>query len=186
MFRVIRDGLGFIVLGLWIVEAAVAQETVAQLASTTSQLSADLSSSSLESHRLFFSVQERRTIVSTEAASESLAADQRSVISGIREQKTPPVEVLSVSAPAVDKAVEALLHFQALLESESTLRLIINGVPCKVAEVSSSQSLDARMSVDCQSAALSGVRLSWIPASRKLEVEDRKGAVSLLIPGSSL
>lgn len=179
MHRAIHHGVGLVALVLWAMGPAIAENL------SPGQLKPphDVSSSSLDAHRLFFSVQERKKTQSTIATPEPSVTDKNSPVSGIQQQKQGPVRTAAEPSPAIDRTI---VHYQALLESDNSLRLIINGVPCEAAAVLSSQSVEASMAVDCQSAALSSVKLAWLPASRMLEVEEHAGIVRLLAIGDSL
>lgn len=179
MHRFIHSGISLIVLSWWPLVPAIAE----QLSSDKSLTSLDASSSSLDGHRLFFSVQERKKIQPTAVTSKVLEVDQQPLISTIDVQKKLSVRATTTSTPLEEKK---LIHYQALLESESALRLIINGIPCEVATVLSVLSSVDRVAVDCQSATLSSVNLTWFPATRMLQVERSDGAVSLLPLGGYL
>lgn len=180
MYKFIRGGIKLFALSVCFVVPAIAEE----VSIDKSMEALELPSSSLDSYRLFFSVQERKTELSAATESKSHVAVQQNAVSSEKTSKKAPVSVRSESTPVVD--IKTVVHFQALLESESTFRLIINGIPCEVGTVLPTQNVDVPMAVDCHSAALPGINLTLILASRMLAVENPKGVVRLLSLGGSL
>lgn len=162
----------------------------------------------LEGYRLFFTEEER-----SDKGPSNTALSDPDVVAGTLPEPQPRLSAASAASAArnarnastssrarrassastkgsVNDVNVPTVFFDAVLSSRSGIQLLINGLPCHVADFTDSSAAASTVHradhITCKHVQAQHFQLRWLTASSAVEVKDKQGLIRTLLPGQGL